>query len=169
MRYFVTLPSGKEHIVDIKEGAAGDLRVSVDGEPVEAEAFGHSLGGRDATSIRVGSRVVELWLEGAPPKLGVVAEGRRFFAHVESERMRIRAAGKPSVGGEGSVKSPMPGRVVRVLVNDGDEVAQGAPVAVVEAMKMENELVATRGGRVSKIHVAAGATVEAGTLLVEID
>ena len=62
----------------------------------------------------------------------------------------------------------MPGRVLRVLVNEGDEVAEGVPVIVVEAMKMENELAATRSGKVTKILVAAGATVEAGTNLVEI-
>ena len=62
----------------------------------------------------------------------------------------------------------MPGRVVRVITGLGAEVEAGAPVVVVEAMKMENELVATRAGKILKVHVAAGATVEGGAALVEI-
>jgi biotin carboxyl carrier protein len=62
----------------------------------------------------------------------------------------------------------MPGRVVRVLVGPGDEVAARQGVVVVEAMKMENELRAPRAGRVKEIAVAAGASVEAGRVLVVI-
>lgn len=170
MKYFVTLPSGREHQVDIKEDASGAVSVKVDGQAVQATAEKSDLtsSGRGATAIRIGDRSVELWLEGTPPKLGVIADGQRFFATVESERMRIRAANKPSAGSEGDIKSPMPGRVVRVLVKDGDEVEIGVPVIVVEAMKMENELGAPRAGKVKKVHVAVGATVESGTLLAEI-
>jgi biotin carboxyl carrier protein len=57
---------------------------------------------------------------------------------------------------------------VRVLVQEGAEVASGAPVVVVEAMKMENVLAATRDGGIEKVHVAPGAAVEGGALLVEI-
>jgi biotin carboxyl carrier protein len=170
MRYFVTLPSGRERVVDVVKDARGKELVLVDGEPVESDVVG--------ASVRVDGRQFELWLE---PQIdhvggvrvqrdewGVVANGRRFFAKVESERSRIKAAGKPATSGDGSVRSPMPGRVVRVLVGEGDVVAAGTPVAVVEAMKMENELAATGDGVVRKVHVAAGATVEGGALLVEI-
>ena len=171
MKYFVTLPSGTEHVVEIVEAAGGVLSVTVDGQAVEADAVGlprNARCGRGATSIKIGPRVIELWLEGTAPSLGVIADGQRFFATVESERMRVQAAAKPSAGGEGIVRSPMPGRVVRVLVKEGDEVEAGAAVAVVEAMKMENELVAERAGTVKRVVVAAGATVEGGAVLVEI-
>jgi len=171
MKYFVTLPSGTEHVVDIVEAAGGVLEVTVDGQRVEADAMGLSVqarAGRGATSIRVGGRTIELWLEGAAPSLGVIADGKRFFAKVESERMRIQAAARPAAGGEGIIRSPMPGRVVRVLVKEGDAVEAGAPIVVVEAMKMENELVAERAGKVKRVHAAAGATVEGGAALVEI-
>jgi glutaconyl-CoA/methylmalonyl-CoA decarboxylase subunit gamma len=174
MKYFVTLPSGRELVVDIAEDASGKQLVSVDGTRVEADAVSYGGGhaprvGRGATSVRVDSQVVELWLEKDPPDVGVIANGRRFFAKVESERMRIRAAARPGRGSEGGiVKSPMPGRVLRVLVAEGDEVLEGAAVVVVEAMKMENELGATRAGKITKIFVAAGATVEGGANLLEI-
>ena len=67
------------------------------------------------------------------------------------------------------MRAPMPGRVLRVLVNAGDPVTARQGVVVVEAMKMENELVSPRDGRVREIHVTEGVSVEAGRLLVVIE
>ena len=111
MKYFVTLPSGKEHVIEILEDAHGALAVTVDGSATEAEAVSHAAPskgnngrvGRGATSVRVGHSVVELWLEADPPDVGVIANGKRFFARVESERMRIQAKDKTRRGGEGNV------------------------------------------------------------------
>ena len=63
----------------------------------------------------------------------------------------------------------MPGRVVRVLVKPGDNVAARQGLVVVEAMKMENELTAPRAGRVKEVAVAEGQSVEAGRLLVIVE
>jgi biotin carboxyl carrier protein len=63
----------------------------------------------------------------------------------------------------------MPGLVVRVEVLEGQQVAAGAPLVVVEAMKMENELRAQRPGRVVKVHVRGGMAVEKGTALVTLE
>jgi biotin carboxyl carrier protein len=78
-----------------------------------------------------------------------------------------RAAG--SSRGAGRVTAPMPGKVVKVLVTVGQQVAARQGVAVVEAMKMENELRAGRDGTVREILVVEGASVEAGTPLVVIE
>lgn len=169
MKYFVTLPDGIERVVDVKEDAKGHLSVSVDGVAVDSDVPPRDRHARGATSLRIGDRSIELWLEGQPPEVGVIADGRRFFAKVESERMRIRAAGKSSSAGEGIVKSPMPGRVVRVLCAVGDDIEAGTALVVVEAMKMENELSSARAGRVGKILVEAGATVEGGAPLIELE
>ena len=64
--------------------------------------------------------------------------------------------------------SPMPGRVVRVLVESGDAVTAGQALAVVEAMKMENEVASPATGVVSEVRVAAGDPVEAGGALVVV-
>jgi biotin carboxyl carrier protein len=64
--------------------------------------------------------------------------------------------------------APMPGKIVRVLVKKGDLVAVRQPVVVVEAMKMENELRASREGTVAEIHVREGMSVDAGVLLLVI-
>jgi biotin carboxyl carrier protein len=66
------------------------------------------------------------------------------------------------------VLAPMPGKVIRVLVAVGDEVAVRQPLVVVEAMKMENELRAGRHGHVTAIHVREGGSVDAGALLIEL-
>jgi len=114
--------------------------------------------------------VVDMQIEGAPPQVGVVVRGYRFYAKVESERMRAVAVRAPqSDAGDATVTSPMNGRVLKVLVAEGDTVPAGAPVCVVEAMKMENELCATKAGRVTKVYVAAGDTVEGGAQLVRIE
>ena len=172
MKYFVTLPSGTEHVVTIDEAPGGPPKVKVNGVELAADisqSAGAVKSGRGASTITVDNHTIELWLEGTPPKVGVIADGQRFFATVESERMRIRAAGRGAAGvGDGLIQSPMPGRVVRVLVKVGDEVAEGAACVVVEAMKMENELVAARAGTVKTVHVSPGATVESGAALVEI-
>jgi pyruvate carboxylase subunit B len=62
----------------------------------------------------------------------------------------------------------MPGKVVKVLVKEGDEVEPGRPMVVVEAMKMENELVAEIAGTVQKVYVQPGDAVEGGARLVTI-
>ena len=72
-------------------------------------------------------------------------------------------------GGAGAVVAVMPGQVTRVLVAEGQEVEENEPVCVLEAMKMENELRADRGGVVRAVHVQPGQDVEKGRVLVEIE
>jgi biotin carboxyl carrier protein len=82
---------------------------------------------------------------------------------------RLSEAAQPRDKTRGeTIRAPIAGKVVKVLVAVGDAVAVGAPVIVLEAMKMENELVAERGGTVSAVHKQAGQAVESGEELVEI-
>jgi biotin carboxyl carrier protein len=69
--------------------------------------------------------------------------------------------------GDSAVKTQMPGRIVRILVAEGDEVAEGEPVIVVEAMKMENELKSPVAGTVAKLCVVEGEQVQARSTLIE--
>ena len=71
--------------------------------------------------------------------------------------------------GTHAVTAPMPGRVIRVLVGPGQEVAAGEGLIVVEAMKMQNEMKAPRAGRVAAVKTIAGATVSAGDVLLVIE
>jgi propionyl-CoA carboxylase alpha chain len=62
---------------------------------------------------------------------------------------------------------PMPGQVVRIDVVEGDVVEEGQPLAIVEAMKMENVLRAEKRARISKVHVAAGAVLAVDAVMME--
>ena len=65
--------------------------------------------------------------------------------------------------------SPMPGKIIDVKVNVGDVVKRGDVVLILEAMKMENEIVAPEDGTIATVDVAAGASVEAGTVLATLN
>lgn len=102
-------------------------------------------------------------------KFLVSLNGRTAAVTVNGRRTGSAADAAIHAHGEQPVVAPMPGRVVRVLVSPGDEVALSQGVVVVEAMKMENELRAPKGGRVKNVSVAPGASVEAGRVLVVIE
>lgn len=169
MRYYVSLkpdPAATPAAIDVVELPSGALRVSIDGRPVEVDVV--PLGG--SLSVRVDGKVVDLTTEGAPPDIGAVASGHRSYVRVESERMRSAAQAKKgtATGGEKVIKSPMPGRVVKILIAKGDAVEAGQGLMVLEAMKMENEVRARIAGTVAELHVAAGATVEGNAKLVTL-
>jgi biotin carboxyl carrier protein len=81
---------------------------------------------------------------------------------------RGQSGARARAAGPFRIVAPMPGKIVRVLVREGDEVRARQPIVVVEAMKMENELRAERDGTVTEILVAEGRTVDSGALLVVI-
>jgi biotin carboxyl carrier protein len=164
MRYFVTLDPGHAPVeVEVRELPSGALEVTRDGRLLDVDVLSIGAG----LSVRVGGRVIDLTTEGSPPELGAVASGHRSYVRVESERMRAATAAKKVRGtAEKVLRSPMPGRVVKVHVSAGDEIAIGQPLLVVEAMKMENELRAKAAGKVAEVHVAAGEAVEGNAKLV---
>ncbi len=74
-----------------------------------------------------------------------------------------------SLGGENTLTSGMPGKIVKVFVKEGQEVKEGDPLLIMEAMKMENEMRASKDGVISKVHVGDAETVEAGTTLISFE
>ena len=81
------------------------------------------------------------------------------------------AAPAPVAGGAGSVKvsSPMPGKILAVKANVGDSVKKGQVILILEAMKMENEVVAPEDGTIASIDVTVGASVESGDTLATLN
>lgn len=77
----------------------------------------------------------------------------------------------PAAGGAGSVKvsSPMPGKILAVKANVGDSVKKGQVILILEAMKMENEVVAPEDGTIASIDVTVGASVESGDTLATLN
>jgi biotin carboxyl carrier protein len=169
VRYFVTLDPWSRAtpaVVDVVDRPGEGTQVRIDGREVDVDV--ERVGG--AMNVRVNGHVFDLTIEGAWPAVSVSTGGHRASARVESERGRAAEAtirARPGAAGRDPVvRSPMPGRVVRVLVAAGDVVAVGQGVAVLEAMKMENEVRSTTGGTVAVVHVASGATVEANAALI---
>lgn len=107
-----------------------------------------------------------------PVKL--LVDAKEYDVEVKSggaSRKKAKVAAKKTVaaGGAGAVLAQMTGRVIRVDVSQGDSVSEGQILLIVEAMKMENEIVAPVAGAVKQVAVAAGARVSEGDLLVEIE
>ena len=119
-------------------------------------------------SILLDGHSYDVQVERAPQHLIVVLRGHRFEIEVDDPRRWSRqSAGRRGEGVE-TVAAPMPGKVVRVLVAQGDAVEPGQGLLVVEAMKMQNEMKATRAGRVLSVTAREGATVTAGEVLATI-
>ena len=118
-----------------------------------------------------GSHQVRCVSAGRPDAVDVHVGGAVLRASVDDGRAWLDGqapGGGPAAGG-GQVTAPMPGRITRILVQPGDEVTAGQGVIVVEAMKMENELVAPGDGRVADVPVSEGDPVDAGAVLVVIE
>jgi biotin carboxyl carrier protein len=162
---------GRTRTVAIEKAASGMYRVALDGQAHELDAVRvgvHGLSLLDRTTGAI--RELQVTPTAIHGELLITLGGRVVAAAVNGRRTR-RGGGDASAGthGEQTIIAPMPGRVVRVLVGPGDEVAVRQPVIVVEAMKMENELRSPKAGRVKDVNVAPGTSVEAGRILVVIE
>jgi biotin carboxyl carrier protein len=120
-------------------------------------------------SVALDGRIYEARIEENPDHLAVVIDGFRFAIEVRDPRRMVRRSGVHGREGVETVAAPMPGKVVRVMVAAGDAVEAGQGLAVVEAMKMQNEMKAPRAGRVTAVPAREGATVAAGDALVVIE
>jgi biotin carboxyl carrier protein len=149
------------------------LEVAVDGRIFEVD---HRTVGRQSLSmlVREGegtTRSVDATVVPRPGGAGfdVSLDGQVLQAALISRFGRRGGEAGTSGSGPQSVAAPMPGKIVRVLVSPGDAVEPRQGLVVIEAMKMENELRASRAGRVKAVRVTEGQSVEAGTLLVILE
>ena len=125
-------------------------------------------------SVILGDRSVDVRLDGAknpdPDVRGFRAslyDGAYDFT-LQDPMKALLAASSGAAGGGGLLTSPMPGKIVKVLVKEGEMVAEGQTLLVMEAMKMQNELKSSCAGTVAKVHVEEGGTVETGAKLVDV-
>jgi len=121
-------------------------------------------------SLLIDGRSYEVFVDEQPDSLAVHLVKRTFRVHaadVRSHRRSSDAGG--TVDGVVRITAPIPGRVARVLVEPGQQVARGDGVIVVEAMKMENELRAPRDGVIGGVEVVEGQGVDGGALLATIE
>jgi biotin carboxyl carrier protein len=150
--------------VDI-ERRNGIYRVEVDGVRYEVDA------------LKLEGAFFSILTEGRSYEVSVEAKGDNYHVRHGAAELLVtlsdpsRQAREAGAGAEGpeNIVSMMPGKVVRVMVAEGDEVEAGQGLVVVEAMKMENEITAAKQGKIRSINVEAGRTVEGGAVLMVID
>ena len=143
------------------------LRATLDGRKLEADAVEIAPG---QYSILLEGASCEVGVEPAPAGLIVTVAGRRLDVRVVDPR-RWRGAGRGGAleaEGRQQVVAPMPGKVVRVLVQQGEKVEAGRGLLVVEAMKMQNEIRSPKTGTVERLMVNEGQAVNAGQVLAVV-
>ncbi len=165
MKFWVTLEGRDTEVEFHTEG--GRLWLEIDGRRIEADF--HRLPDGEVYSLIVDGRSHEVSVSPARDRVDVTFQGATFPVEVRHpiEKFLQSVVRRTHEGGE-TVSAPMPGLVVAVKVAPGDTVVAGQPVAIVEAMKMQNELAAHRDGTVAEVLVAAGASVSAGQALVRL-
>jgi acetyl/propionyl-CoA carboxylase alpha subunit len=160
---------GKKQRVELPSGvASGAMECVVDGRAISVDARMLEPG---VMSLLVDGRQYRCILDGGGVLSdGVLIGGQRFGFEVNDARsLQGRRGTGAGTEGPRPVKAPMPGRVVRLLVEVGDEVAEGQGVVVIEAMKMQNELKSPKAGRVVRVGAAVGDTVGSGDVLAVVE
>lgn len=160
---------GREHEIEVEPVRGRRWRLSVGGRETVVDA--QALGNGSWSVLSDAGWAVLLDVEEAGGEWIVEARHGRLRARVEDARRLAAMRAAPSSttsGGAARLRAPMPGKIVRMLVAQGEQVAAGQSVIVMEAMKMENEMRAPATGNVIEISVEEGATVEAGQILMVI-
>ncbi|MCA1592588.1 MAG: biotin/lipoyl-binding protein [Acidobacteria bacterium] len=139
----------RDYELEARELGAGVYLLLFEGRVYECRVDGTTKG-RGALEVHVGGRAHSVTL-------------------YDPKRLRGAQSAGGQADGRVEVKAPMPGKVVRVLVERGASVAAGDGLVVVEAMKMQNELKSPKAGTIVELHAETGATVNAGDVLAVIE
>ena len=154
--------------IEIEETGKSVYRVAVDGNEFLVDG---KKTGRTNYSLIVDNRSFEIEVDHTGDEYRVLVDGRNYRIELVDER-RVRVGGAQTgvqLQGRQLVSVPMPGKVVAVLVSEGDTIEKGQGLVIVEAMKMENEVRSPITGSVKEIKVKPGDTVEGGAVLVVVE
>ena len=165
---FIAKLGEQSYSVEIEEIGKSLYRVAVDGNEFLVDG---KKTGRTNYSLIVDNRSFEIEVDNAEDEYRVLVDGRNYYVNLVDER-RVRVGGAQSdlqLQGRQKVSVPMPGKVIEVLVSEGDIVEKGQGLVIVEAMKMENEVRSPIAGGVKEIKVKPGDAVEGGAVLVIVE
>lgn len=160
---YVTFINKQQYEIEILP----DGRLLLNGKPQDVDFF--PLGGTEFSVIK-DNRSLELVIDDKNEgQYEILMAGRLFEALVFDERAFAMANRRGAMKIEtGEIHSPMPGLIVQVLVEVGQDVHEGQTLVILESMKMQNELRSPRTGRVQQVMIQQGQTVDKGALLVVI-
>lgn len=168
MNYEISTKQGDPVRVGLRETADGQYEVTIDGDTVHVDAV--KSGPTVYSMIENGRQFEAVVDEKGAHGFDVLVGGRIFHLEVIDERTRLLAGAAAAVpSGPQSVEAEMPGKVVKLSAVVGETVAQGQGIVILEAMKMENEILAPIDGVVKEIAVSEGDTVEAGSPLFVVE
>ncbi len=163
-----------EHKVELtpNESANGLRILRIDGQPVETDCEEIAAG---VYSILLNGKTYEAWVSkhagdvgGAANTSTVIIAQSRYTVELSDPRRWGRAGSSIDTDGPQEIVAPMPGKVVKIFVTEGQEVTRDQGLLVMEAMKMQNEMRAARAGRVQRIYVKEGTGVESGARLLRL-
>jgi biotin carboxyl carrier protein len=160
-------------------GEKREMVIEYDGSRVVAEIDGrrYELEARASQPgvylLLSGGQVYDCRVEqvGAKQEVAEVTVGNHAYPITLTDPKRLRGGQSIGAALDGTIQivAPMPGKIVRVLVEVGAEVEAGAGLVVVEAMKMQNEMKSPKAGKVTSVNVQTGATVNAGDVLAIVE
>jgi len=163
---YVAKIEDKSFIININE-LDGELEVKLDGKQIEVDFV--QVKPPNFFSFLVNNKSFDVEIIKNSEGYWVNMDGRKYECFLEDERIsKIKdiAGFKKDILQEKEIKTPMPGLVVAIEVKEGDTVIAGQGVAIVEAMKMENELKAKFDGKVKKVKVKPGQAVDKNDVLI---
>lgn len=164
MKYFARIGATEYEVTIDKD------QIFVNGELVVVDL--KQSGVPELYSVLFGGRSYDMLVETERSNYAVTFRSEHFNVQVEDERTRRLNTGRkaPAIPhGELAIKAPIPGLVVKVLVEIGSEITDGQPVVLLEAMKMENEIRAPRSGIIKSIAATAGRRVEQNEVLLILE
>lgn len=163
MKYVTTIED-KEFSVEIID----EKHIRVGEHILEVDLM--AVSGQPVYSLIIGGKSYEAYIYPEEKDWQVLLRGRQYKAMVEDEReKRLKtAAGARAESGEFHLKAPMPGLVVSVPVNEGQEIKKGQVLVILESMKMQNELKAPRDGTAHRIRIKPGESVEQRQTLLSV-
>ena len=170
MKFEVQLESSSgtsTRVVEVTRQGSG-YRILVDGRLLDADAVqiaSHTI------SILLNGQSYEIHIEDSlDGKLKLQTGALEFLAQVQDPRAwRGRKQGALEAEGRQQIIAPMPGKVIRILVKAGDTVQAGQGIAVIEAMKMQNEIRSPKSGNVERVTAKDGQNVSAGEVLAWVE
>ena len=164
---YIAVIEGEQIPVSIGKNKEGNTIVTVDERVHVVDARWTRS---DLLSIIIDGRSYQVDIHTDKDAHEILIEGEHFDFELFDERKALLKK-NAAMGAEGvqEIKSSMPGKIVKILISDGEEVEQGQGLVVVEAMKMENEIRSPKKGTIKKVGVKEGEAVEAGALLVVVE
>jgi len=164
MRYITTVDN-KEYLVEIID----EKHIVINGKTYEVDF--ESVSGQPVYSLIVDGKSHESYVQQGDDNWQVLLRGRLYPVTVEDERekrLRAAAGGGIAESGEFHLKAPMPGLVVAIPVEEGQEIKKGQVILILESMKMQNELKSPRDGTIGRIRVKTGESVEQKQTLLSV-